>query len=205
MMARTTLTNDSVLQVLEGLNHVALDIDEQPKLAERYQIRAVPTFLMLAPSGDQAATTSGFQDAPTFLGWLTNGVNEARAAVAHQKEVEQKIVEVDQWLAGNETNSLQKAAIELLDLCADPNEGTRQIAAARLAALGKRDPSVLLDGMAHRRLAVRITASNMLRKQLGDGFEIDPWSDSASRARAIAVCREKLTAEKDAHGATAER
>jgi hypothetical protein len=43
-----------------------------------------------------------------------------------------------------------------------------------------------------------LTASNMLRKQLGDGFEIDPWSDSGHPARAIAVCREKLTAEKDA-------
>ena len=196
LMARTTLTNESVLKLLGGLTHVALDIDEEPKLAGRYEIRAVPTFLMLAPSGDQAATTTGFQDAATFLGWLTNGVNEAGALVARQKEVDLKLVKVDQWLAGSESNSLHKAASELLELCADRNEETRKIATDRLAALAVRDPLLLLDGMVHPRLAVRIQAANLLRKQLGDGFDIDPWNDTASRAREIARWHEKLKVEK---------
>ena len=200
LMARTTLTNQSVLKALGGLSHVALDLDEQPKLAERYEIRAVPTFLMLAPSGDQTATTTGFQDAETFLQWLTNGVNEANATVARQKEVEQKLAEVDQWLAGNESNLLQKAAAELLELCADRNEATRKTATDRLAALAAREPSLLLDGLGHPRLAVRIQASNLLRKQLGDGFEIDPWSDATSRAQSVSDWREKLATAKPGGG-----
>ena len=196
LMARTTLTNEAVLQALEGLHHVALDLDEAPKLAERYEIKAVPTFLMLDSAGEQASTTTGFQDAETFLAWLTNGVTEANAAVARQKEAAQKLVEIDQWLSGSESNLLQKAAANLLDLCAERNEGTRKAANERLTALAHRQPSLVLDGMAHPRLAVRIAASNLLRKQLGDGFKIDPWSDSASRANGIAGWREKLTAEK---------
>jgi thioredoxin 1 len=196
LMARTTLTNDAVLQQLDGLIHVALDLDEETKLAAHYEIRAVPTFLMLDSAGEQAATTTGFQDAENLLAWLTNGVTEANAAMARQKEAAQKLVEIDQWLAGGDSNSLQKAAAGLLELCANRNEGTRQPANDRLAALARREPSLVLDGMAHPRLAARIATSNLLRKQFGDGFEIDPWSDSASRAKSIAVWREKLTVEK---------
>jgi thioredoxin 1 len=48
LMARTTLTNETVLQTLSSLIHVALDLDEQPKLAEQHNVRAVPTFQMLS-------------------------------------------------------------------------------------------------------------------------------------------------------------
>src|SRR5688572_2876173 len=49
LMARTTLTNEAVLQTLSAVIHVALDIDEHPKLAEQYSVRAVPTFQILSP------------------------------------------------------------------------------------------------------------------------------------------------------------
>lgn len=196
LMARTTLTNEAVLQLLSTMNHVAVDLDEQPKLAAQYEVRAVPTFLMLTATGESAATTTGFQSAETFLQWLTNSVNGVNAVVARKKEIEIKLAEVDRLLAGNESNSLQMVATELIELCADRNEPTRKAARERLTALGSRQPLLLLDGLKHSRLAVRIQVSNLLRKQLGDKFEIDPWSDPATRAKGIQVWRDKLAVAK---------
>jgi thioredoxin 1 len=196
LMARTTLTNEAVRQLLGSLPHVALDLDEQPKLAGQYEIRAVPTFLMLAPTGEPVVTTTGFQDADTFLQWLTNGVSEVSAAITRQHQVAQKLVAVDQWLVASDRHSLQQAAAELIELCADRNETTRKAANARLATMVTHDPALLLAGLTHPRLSVRIQVSNLLRQQLGEGFEIDPWGDASARASGIAIWREKLAGAK---------
>lgn len=196
LMARTTLASPAVLEALKGVNHVALDLDEQPKLAERYAIQAVPTFLMLAPSGESVATTTGYQDEKAFLGWLTHGVGETLSAVARQKEVDQTLAQVDGWMSGSERPLLQKAVASLLELCAERNEATRQKATDRLATLAARDATLLLDGLKHPRLSVRILISNALRKQIGASFNVDPWSDTATRAQGVVVWREKLGAKR---------
>jgi thioredoxin-like negative regulator of GroEL len=192
-MARTTLTNRAVAQALANLSHVAIDIDQHSELAEQRGVRAVPTFQMLSPVGDEIASTTGYQEPAIFLQWLTNGVRQATAAAVHQQHCEQQLTAADQLLRGNETEAREKAVAELLDLCDERTISIQEAASTRLAALARSNPARLLAGLGHPRLAVRIRAANLLSVRLGDTFDIDPWDSAESRQKAIARWREKLS------------
>ena len=85
MMVRTTLTNEAVAKVIGSISHVALDVDEHRDLAQEYAVSAIPTFKLLTPAGDEVLTTTGFQDAPDFRDWLTNGIAQVRATVGRPR------------------------------------------------------------------------------------------------------------------------
>jgi len=196
MMTRTTLTNETVIQALNNFSHVAVDIDDHQELAQAYGVREVPTFHVLTSTGDKVSTTTGYQDAGRFLTWLTNGVSEAKETVAHRKESEEKLAAIDQLLRQTDVKSLQKAAAEIIDLCAERENAVVEAAGERLATLAKRNPALLLDGLNHPRLAARIQVANAMRAQLGENFDADPWSDPATRQQATSNWREKLTDHK---------
>ena len=193
LMARTTLTNEAVIQALNSFSHVAVDIDEHPGLAEKYAVRAVPTFQVLTAVGDEVSTSTGYQDSERFLQWLTNGVSEVKEADARQKQFEEKLTSADQLLRQTDAESLRKAAIVLFDMCAERSETMSRAAGERLSRLAGRDPALLLDGLNHARLAARIQVANALRKQLGEAFDVDPWSDAAIRRDGITQWRGKLS------------
>jgi thioredoxin-like negative regulator of GroEL len=194
MMARTTLTNEAVVHALSTVTHVALDIDEHPDLAQQHDVRAVPTFAILANGGGEVDRTTGYQSPAEFLDWLTNGVSEARENAAQLVRLHEQLATADQLLTGTNADSTLRAATELFELCAERDSATSQAAISRLKSLGARDPRLLLDGLRDRRLAVRIQVANILRERLGDGFDVDPWSDAASCKKAIETWRKKLSA-----------
>jgi thioredoxin-like negative regulator of GroEL len=200
LMARTTLTNEAVMQTLSSLIHVALDVDEHPKLAEQQGVRAVPTFQMLSPDGDAVATTTGYQEVKRFLSWLTNSIGEANEVVARQKQFAGKLAAADQSLHDASPESLRKAASELIDLCATGNGESQKSVLERLANLVALDPALVLDGLNHPRLAARIHVANLMRERLGDAFDVDPWSDAAARQEAVAQWRAKLADQKPTGG-----
>jgi thiol-disulfide isomerase/thioredoxin len=99
LMTRLTLTNDTVQQMVSTMTHLAVDIDEHQDLAQKYGIDGVPTFVLLSDTGAEVRRTSGFQPAPDFLRWLTNGVTEAQAVIARRELFEKEIASVDQLLS----------------------------------------------------------------------------------------------------------
>jgi len=200
MMTHTTLTNEAVIQALNSFSHVAVDIDDHQELAQAYGVRSVPTFHVLTSAGDRVSITTGYQDAARFLTWLTNGVSEAQETVAHLKESEEKLAGIDQLLRQTDLESLKKVAAEIINLCAERETAVVEVASERLAALARRNPALLLDGLNHPRLAARIQVANALRTQLGETFDVDPWSEAATRQQAIYHWRDKLAAEKSTSG-----
>jgi len=200
LMARTTLTNEAVTQTLSSVIHVVLDVDEHPKLAEQHNVRAVPTFQMLSPDGVEVATTTGYQDAGRFVSWLTNGMIEVKQVAERQKQFAEKLAAADQSILGASPESLKKAAAELIELCATRDGASQKSVSDRLADLAARDPALVLDGLNHPRLGVRIQVANLLRTRLGDAFEVDSWGDAATRRRAVAQWHAKLAGEKTSAG-----
>ncbi len=191
-MARTTFTNQLVLQALSRFTHLALDIDDHPDLAERYAIRAVPTFQIFTPAGQQVASTTGYLDADPFTAWLTNGAAEVRATLERQKLVEQRLAVAQGLLRDASPESQRQAASDLFDLCAEQNGLADDTVKTCLEGLAKQNPAALLAGLNHPRLVVRIGAANLLRARFGDSFDIDPWSDATSRQQAVAQWRDRL-------------
>jgi thioredoxin-like negative regulator of GroEL len=193
LMARTTLTNLAVVQALAGLNHIAIDIDEHADIAKAHAVSAVPTFQMRSPTGDEIASLTGYQEPAAFIEWITNGVNLAKESALRLQHSREALAAADQLLQGNEPGFQEKAVASLLDLCADPTISIQEAANARLNAVAGSKPALLLPGLSHPRLAVRIRAANLLRARLGDAFDLDPWADAASRLQGVALWRAKLS------------
>jgi thioredoxin-like negative regulator of GroEL len=192
LMARSTLSEASVQQVLSNFARVAIDIDEQGDLASQHGIEAVPTFVLLSPAGDEVQRVTGFQTAADFVPWLTNGLSNARAAALRQALSRKMLAEVDQLLASTNAEAPRQCATNLFELCAERDEAMVRLATERLTVLSSRQPAALLDGLGDPRLAVRILVANALRVQLGEGFDADPWGESATRAEAIQKWRAQL-------------
>ena len=69
-MKSSVLTQRTVRAKLRGYRLRIIDIDESPKLAERYGVSGVPTFVVLDASGGEARRTTGFMPASAFASWL---------------------------------------------------------------------------------------------------------------------------------------
>jgi len=192
IMTRTTLTNASVIQGLSTFKQVAVDIDDQHDLAAQHDVRAVPTFAIFSSAGDEVARTTGYQDAADFISWLTNGVAEAKEAVLRQARYKEQLAKIDQLLATNTVETTRAAATNLFDLCSERDASIAPAAATRLKTLAAREPSVLLEGLNHPRLATRIQVANALRAKLGESFDLDPWSNAPTRKSAVAKWKAKL-------------
>ena len=195
LLARTTLTNDAVVETLSTLTHVAVDVDEHPDLAQRYNVQAMPTFMMLTSDGTEVLRATGYQSADEFQDWLTNSLSEMREAVARQIRFKEELVQIDKLLASGGSEATRQAAAKVFDLAAERDAVISQAAAERLKSIAAREPIALLDGLNHPRLATRIQVANALRAALGDWFDVDPWSDAAGRARSVQNWQTKLAAK----------
>ena len=193
LMSRITLTDPAIAQTIADLPHAAVDIDEHPDIASKHHVNAVPTFVLLSTAENETKRTTGFQATGDFLQWLTNSIAETKAAMVRQALAKKNLAEVDQLLAATETNSIQLAAMKLFALGDERETAVVQAAADRLKAIAMRHPAALLDGLNDPRLATRIQVANALQSKIGDEFDVDPWSDAASRQKSIIVWREKLT------------
>jgi thioredoxin 1 len=192
MMTRTTLTNSGVLSLLKNLGYVAIDIDDQPELASQYNVRAGPTFVLISVGGDEVERTTGYEGAEDFTNWLTNGVAEAGAAVIRLNRERELLTATDLLLSTNTPDSARQAAGNLFDLCVEKDSTIAPAALTRLKTLAARQPTVVLEGLLHPRLAARIQAGNALRASLGDDFDVDPWSEPAERQQAVEKWRARL-------------
>ena len=193
LMTRITLADPSIGQALSRFKCVAVDIDENHDLASRFNIEAVPTFIMLSPNSNEVQRATGFQAPEEFLPWLTNGVLAVREAVAKEALLRQKLAAVDRVLNSTNTGSELQAAAQLFELCSARDDAIVHAAAARLQQLAVRAPLVLLNGLNDPQLATRIQIANALRARLGEGFDLDPWSDAATRAKSADRWRLRLS------------
>jgi thioredoxin-like negative regulator of GroEL len=191
LMTRIILSDPVVRQSLSNVDHVAVDIDEHSDLASKYGIEAVPTFILLS-AGQEVDRSTGFRPVDGFLEWLTNGVEEVQAAVIRLTLAKSELAQADQLLAATDTNSNRLAAPELFDLCAERDGTLVQAAARRLKTLAARDSGAVLDGLNDPRLATRIQVANVLRASIGDAFDVDPWSDTATRQKDVNTWHQKL-------------
>jgi thioredoxin 1 len=193
LMSRLTLTDPTILAAMVDIDRVAVDIDEHPDLASMHHVTAVPTFVMLSAAENESGRTTGFQAATDFLQWLTNSISGAKEAMAHQVLAKKELSEVDALLGSTATNSSRQALAKLCQLCSEPDKSVVQAAVSRLQTIAADDPAVLLDGLDAPRLATRIQIANTLRSKIGESFDIDPWSDAATRQNKITRWHEVLT------------
>jgi thiol:disulfide interchange protein len=72
-MKATTLRDDRVVAAMEGYIPVMIDVDDQPSLAAAYQVRGVPTTLVLNHAGHPVKGLVGGVSASDLVEWLDSG------------------------------------------------------------------------------------------------------------------------------------
>jgi len=69
-MEAEVLPADVVQNALAGYIPVKVDVDAQAELADRFQVQALPTYVVLDASGTPVRAAVGFQDAESFSRFL---------------------------------------------------------------------------------------------------------------------------------------
>jgi len=70
VMERTVLGKPAVQKALEDFVPVRLDPEDHPDVAQRYQIQATPTYLVLTPDGTPVNVLVGAQSVEEFVSFL---------------------------------------------------------------------------------------------------------------------------------------
>jgi thiol-disulfide isomerase/thioredoxin len=191
-MERTTLSNSSVKSRLAAFEHIKIDYDQQPELVARYQIRGVPAFVMVNSRGEEVARLVGAVEPDPFRGWLEDGKTRAaelaKEAARRAEEIRQLSVILD--APGSEAWEETKARI--YELAARGEAASREFALRQLGARIEKKPLLVLDGLLHPDLAVRITVAGLLRKKWGERFVFDPWADVEERRKAVELMAKAL-------------
>ena len=198
LMARTTLSDPAVQRAVSGVEHVTVDMDEHPDIASKYGVEAVPTFILLSSADEEVDRTTGFLAAGDFMQWLAGGISEAKEVMVRRALSKKSIADVDGLLVSTGTDSMQRAAAKLFDLCDERDAAIVKVAADRLKTIANGNASALLDGLDDPRLATRIQVANVLQFKIGDSFDVDPWSDAATRVRKVRAWRTQLATPPDA-------
>jgi thioredoxin-like negative regulator of GroEL len=196
MMARTTLKDETTLQVLAHYQRVALDIDLNKAKAQEMGVGAVPSFIILNGEGDELDRAGGYLEPGLFRAWLASGMaRHERAQAQQQKNLEQQKRLVAE-LQGDDPGKRAKALKAVFDLCARREQSQQKFAHEQLKNLATNEPAMLLLGLNHPSLATRIQVANLLREKWGEAFYFDPWDKAAVRAEALAELQRQFSAQK---------
>ena len=190
-MKSQTWPDSKVEHALENYTFQTIDVDESPKIAAQWAVRAMPTFIIADPTGTLELTRmTGFMNADRMHVWLNDAPEVAYAKLAAQRAA--KIAFTQEWAAldplfqANSTpDSLaqaNQALCKLLALRDDlAHESEKEIEKA-LGNLAESYPERIIDGFLHPDLQVRARIARALRSQ---GLRLDPWQPSEARAQAV--------------------
>lgn len=73
-----TFSNATVVTVSRNFIPVKVDVDQEPKIAARYGVRALPTVAVLKANGAMSSQFLGFRDAAYAVNFLRNALKKAR-------------------------------------------------------------------------------------------------------------------------------
>lgn len=78
MLDSSTFSDDEVKRAMAAFIPVKVDIDEQPSLANKHQVRSVPTVMVLKADGSQVTHNLGFIEAPAMVQFLKRAEAQAK-------------------------------------------------------------------------------------------------------------------------------
>ena len=196
MMEESTLKEAAVVKDLTNFITVTIDYDAQRDLVTKHKIRGIPAFVILDADGDQVTSTSGFQNASVFTGFLKTGFASAKLALLKKQQQSQKESWIKESLAGTDRKRITRALNEIFADAADHSERINTFARTQLNELAEQNPKLLLPGLNHVKLATRLHVYNLLRNRVDKTLAFDPWAPTQEREAAAKLVANKLNASK---------
>jgi thioredoxin-related protein len=191
---KVTLADESVTTAIQPFLKARLDYDDDAYLASKYGIRGVPTVLLLNPKGQIVAQTMGYQSPQDFLTWFDRHAENVSPEVARQAEiaVDSEIKTIQTGLDAKDPAKRKVALDQLIAMFLESPDTMRDFTTETFTALAADNPALAGQYLIHRKLAVRLLASNVLRETLGNDFAFDPWQTGAARISAYKTWKSRL-------------
>jgi thiol:disulfide interchange protein len=77
-MKKETFTDSKVITELKRWVSVHIDVDKQESVAMKYKVEAMPTLIIVKPSGAVVSTAIGYRDGAGLTKWLKANYAKAR-------------------------------------------------------------------------------------------------------------------------------
>jgi thiol-disulfide isomerase/thioredoxin len=205
-MEKDVFTDRKVKGLLSQVVGVRLDVDKSPPEAAQYQVSSIPRMVLLSPDRKTVLWDGmGYRDAATFSGELAEALHmpiPAGGPIPAATEppaltATRSALEANKWAAFKAAKpDAAKQGLRLLVEGLGVFEGEEFTPAATLILKAGRDAyPALLDGMAHKHLAVRAGAYRALLTGLGNKAKnppFDPWAAASIRANQLVAWRSWL-------------
>ncbi|HZI33718.1 MAG TPA: HEAT repeat domain-containing protein, partial [Candidatus Binatia bacterium] len=191
LLKSRTLSSPDFLRQDKPLHVAEVDIDANQKMAQDFNVEAVPTLILLTADGKIIERHTGFMEATALSQWLLNGHS---LAVAGQWEGTAPGAELNKFIkkaaADNlSTNDLAK----LVELLGDPDPANREQAGRLLMEQRESAMPLLIRSVGNSYLGIRISASELLRQLDPDIKPIDPWRSPEEMSNTVVVLQKWWT------------
>lgn len=82
LLAAEVLHADPLDSEIEAVHVAVIDVDHRSSwtLKDKYDVGGYPTIILVDPDGTEKSRTVGYDDRPSFLGWLNDAMNATDAA-----------------------------------------------------------------------------------------------------------------------------
>ena len=196
LMETTTFADADVLSDLENYILVRVDLDQNPALASKYGVQAIPACFVLNQFGERVANHVGYAAPAAFRSWLDSTDAAAFTDVSKNQAAMDRVHGLGEKLELADAQARNHAAADLLEIYhakdADDDGKGAKLVEQELREWVQRHPALGLAYLNDHRLAVRILFARMFAEKLGAEFQFDPWASSDVRAAAVAAWAKKL-------------
>ncbi|MFT5524028.1 MAG: thioredoxin-related protein [Pirellulaceae bacterium] len=185
-MEADTFGHESVAAIEKDYLWVKLDIDNEPILSARYQVRGVPHTVVVNEKNRVIGMQSGYMNPEVFLKFVQDSFDNPLPLDLADGLLEQ--------LANAEGEDYDTTIKKLVELISGPERTHRKRIVEVLASEGDAVYPLLLSMMEDDRLAVRAAAAYTLSFLTQTDLPFQPFDTAERRTEQVALWREKLSA-----------
>jgi HEAT repeat protein/thiol-disulfide isomerase/thioredoxin len=186
-MKKNTFPAKEFVENAGAVRVAEVDIDANQKMAQAFNVTAVPTLVLLTADGKIVAKQTGYLDAPALVAWIQEGRERVKKGQWEGTAPGSKLGVLAKKSAGEglDTNDFKT----LIQLLGDPDPGERSGVARLLTAAREAAVPALIEAVAEPYLGVRLGASDLLARLATNAPLIDPWQSPAELADTVAMLK----------------
>ena len=184
LMKKNTFPAKEFTEGAGAVRIAVVDIDANQKLAQSFNVSAIPALALLTPDGKIVSRHTGYMDAPALVAWIKDGRERVKRGEWEGTAPGSKLGEFTKKAAtdGFDTNDFKR----LVALLGDPDPSERISVTKLLTAQREAAVPWLIEAVADPYLGVRVSAGDLLQRMATNTPFIDPWQSPVELTNTVA-------------------
>lgn len=186
-MKKNTFPAKEFVEGAGAVRIAVVDIDANQKMAQSFNVSAIPALALLTPDGKIVSRHTGYMDASALVAWIKDGRERVQRGEWEGTAPGSKLGEFTRKAAtdGLDTNDFKR----LVAMLGDPDPSERVSVTKFLTAQREAAVPWLIDAVADPYLGVRVSASDLLQRMATNAPFIDPWQSPAELGETVTVLK----------------